>query len=92
MADHPNEMIRRAGEVILKAIEESECNFGPEGIRLSCEDAARAVFDLIREPSEEMIEAGEALVLISGTASGCWSNHNPTPEDAWKAMIEEMLK
>lgn len=91
MAETQNEMIRLAGEAILKAIDDSDCNFGPDGTKRMCEDAARAVFALIREPSEAMVAAAEAL-----DDQGSSTYNDPfkaaSHEDVWKAMVEEILK
>lgn len=53
---------------------------------------ARAAIEAMREPTEAMCKAGNALTLVSGTMSGCWSDHHPEPEYAWGAMIDAALK
>lgn len=58
----------------------------------TCWVKARTAIEAMREPTEAVIAAGNALVLTAGTASGCYSDHNPSPEEAYRAMIDAALK
>jgi hypothetical protein len=54
------------------------------------EEAARAVIEAIREPSEAMETAGYGNSKGDPDYTGIVDN--PRPDDAWRDMIDELLK
>lgn len=90
----PNDMAERIARIMWKhfategAFDEDR-NDEDRGAYLT---AARAAIEAMREPTDAMLRSINAQVLVAGTDSGCYSDHNPSPDVAWETMIDAALK
>lgn len=63
----------------------------PKRVRAEYQKDARAAIAALREPTEAMIAAAKAKRWVGAIDDGPGIEFDPTPEDAWGAMIDQIL-
>lgn len=67
-------------------------NINPQSEKEKFQGAARAVLEGMREPTGEMIDAGEKTLMTYSETDGWTKSLDGQPSKAWRAMIDELLK
>lgn len=85
-----SEMVERVALALRRSIESSPHNFGDVGIVRVYEDAARAVIEAMREPTEAMLEAvnSDAQPFWKVSAIGYVARHDRRGAEAMSQFCD----